>query len=310
MNAVGKILVFLNLMFSFVVGAFAVMSFVARTNYADQNEKLRNHIAVLQASSQVVKADADVKTKNQSEMMATLEQDVPKGTIDVKEPAKMGKALAALYRKQKEELDALKKRNDDLTKQLDKTRTTRDASETSMTITDAELKRHQEDNKNLRKILDDETKRNIQLVKEKNDLRDQFVIASVNARSLKTRNEQLEEELQRVAKDLLRAQNSRRPVTGTGSGGPNNPPPDQIEGLVSYVDPRGDLVTLTIGSDSGLLKDHTLEVFGLNGRTGYRGKIKLVSVSAKSAVGEVMGKLQSKIQVGDTVASSILGKQR
>jgi len=115
-----------------------------------------------------------------------------------------------------------------------------------------------------------------------------------------------------MAKELLRRSNPSGPrPTGAAVAKANNPPPDNVEGLVNFVDPGGKYVKLTIGSDAGLQKDHTMYVFGLNsGATGYRGRIKLVDVGAKWAVGEVMDRLQSKIQVGDTVAANILGKSR
>ncbi len=40
MTAVGKILVFLNLVFSLVVGAFVIMIYLARTHWVDEYKKL------------------------------------------------------------------------------------------------------------------------------------------------------------------------------------------------------------------------------------------------------------------------------
>src|SRR5262249_62325594 len=104
---------------------------------------------------------------------------------------------------------------------------------------------------------------------------------------------------------LVRAQGGR-PV-GSASGSGRNPPPEAVEGLIQRVD--GKLVTLTIGSDAGLQKGHTLYVFGLTGNTGYRGQIKIVDVTPKAAVGEVIGKLSSRIRVNDTASSDIMPRR-
>ena len=86
------------------------------------------------------------------------------------------------------------------------------------------------------------------------------------------------------------------------------PPPDSVEGLVRQVDPGG-LVEITLGSDAGLLKGHTLEVFRLSSvpeQSKYLGTIRIIDVSATEAVGQPMGRLAGPIQVGDHVASRIL----
>jgi hypothetical protein len=77
--------------------------------------------------------------------------------------------------------------------------------------------------------------------------------------------------------------------------------------LIRKVD--GNLVTLTIGSDAGLKKGHTMEVFGMGANHGYRGYVRLVEVTHKSAVGQVESKLASPIRVGDTAAATIMGKR-
>ena len=68
-------------------------------------------------------------------------------------------------------------------------------------------------------------------------------------------------------------------------------------------------MTLSIGSDSGLQKGHTMFVFGLGANAGYRGEIRVVDVSPKVAVGEIRGKLASRIRVGDTASSDIMPRR-
>src|SRR5690348_8203456 len=58
MTAVGKILVFLNLVFSLVVGAFVIMIYLARTHWVDEYKKLENQNTVLAASARTYQEEA------------------------------------------------------------------------------------------------------------------------------------------------------------------------------------------------------------------------------------------------------------
>jgi hypothetical protein len=85
----------------------------------------------------------------------------------------------------------------------------------------------------------------------------------------------------------------------------SNPPPEDIEGLVKNVDSTSGLVTITIGSDAGLAKGHTLEVFKLKPEAKYIGRIRIIDVKEKEAVGRFLTKPLTPVQVGDTVASKV-----
>ncbi len=95
------------------------------------------------------------------------------------------------------------------------------------------------------------------------------------------------------------------------SSGPKNPPAENVEGLVKNTDASG-LMTLTIGSDAGLTKGHTLELFRLNpaapSQSKYLGTIRLLEVEAHQSVAQPVGRLSSPPQRGDRVASRLLGK--
>src|SRR5262249_8811794 len=76
-----------------------------------------------------------------------------------------------------------------------------------------------------------------------------------------------------------------------------------VRGEVRRVE--GKLVTLSVGSDTGLARGHTLEVFRLGAAPRYIGRVRIVEVEPKQAVGQVTGRLAVAIQVGDKVASRI-----
>jgi hypothetical protein len=90
--------------------------------------------------------------------------------------------------------------------------------------------------------------------------------------------------------------------------GAKNRPTEDLEGVVKKVDASSGLMTLSIGSDAGLAKGHTLEVFRLTPTPKYLGRIRILEVTATEAVGQADKKMTEKPKAGDRVASRILGQ--
>jgi hypothetical protein len=90
-----------------------------------------------------------------------------------------------------------------------------------------------------------------------------------------------------------------------------NPPPENVQGVIKQVDSSG-LMTISIGSDAGLSKGHTLEVFRFTGsgpsQSKYLGTIRILEVKAKEAVAKPVGRMASPPYVNDQVASRLIGK--
>ncbi len=79
--------------------------------------------------------------------------------------------------------------------------------------------------------------------------------------------------------------------------------PPAVEGIVLAVTGEG-LVEVSIGSDDGLLKKHTLEVFRARGTGGYVGRIEVIETHPDRAVCKIDPKyLKSPMRKGDRVAS-------
>jgi hypothetical protein len=84
------------------------------------------------------------------------------------------------------------------------------------------------------------------------------------------------------------------------------PPPDDVRGQVKAVTPEG-LVSISIGSDAGLLKGHTLEVYRTEPKPQYLGVIQIVEVAPHEAVGKLLTpQFKKLVQPSDVVASRIL----
>jgi hypothetical protein len=78
------------------------------------------------------------------------------------------------------------------------------------------------------------------------------------------------------------------------------------EGTVTRVDADKKLVTISIGSDAGLQKGYTLEVYRLKPQPKYLGTVRVVEVRPTESVGQVEGK--EAVEVGDHVSNALTGK--
>jgi hypothetical protein len=87
----------------------------------------------------------------------------------------------------------------------------------------------------------------------------------------------------------------------------SNPPPENVEGVVKRVDASG-LFTISIGSDAGLAKGHTLELYRLGSpasQSKYLGRVRVLETTATQAVCQPVSRLTTPPQPGDKVASRI-----
>src|SRR5439155_27242967 len=88
-----------------------------------------------------------------------------------------------------------------------------------------------------------------------------------------------------------------------------NPPPAYVKGRIEQVDDADkSLVKISIGSDSGIRKDQTLEVFRVSPSPKYLGRLVIVNAGVHDAVGRLVrqpGMPAEAVQAGDQVASTL-----
>jgi hypothetical protein len=95
--------------------------------------------------------------------------------------------------------------------------------------------------------------------------------------------------------------------SGNQPAGAKNPPAENVEGRVKAIDASG-LMTISIGSDAGLAKGHTLELFRLaekSSESRYLGTIRILETQPHQSVAQPVGRLTAPPQLGDRVASRI-----
>lgn len=291
MTAVGKILVFLNLVFSLVVGAFVVMIYLARTHWVDEYKKLERRNEVLAADARTYQSEMQKAQTDAADQIAKKDAELKNAQQDLD-------AANRVIVQQRADLSNSKSNNE---------RTTNLSS-----AQNSEVNKRQEDVTQLRTALQKERDANNTLVKQNVELRDQATVAQIERRTVQEQNGRMEKQLQQMAKDMARMRANGGSTTMARAGG-KNPPPENVEGLVKNTDSRDGVVlmTLTIGSDAGLTKGHTLELFRLNPATPaqskYLGTVRILEAEAHQAVAQPIGRLSSPPQRGDRVASRILG---
>ena len=140
-------------------------------------------------------------------------------------------------------------------------------------------------------------------------LRSAGIRADVDARTFKMRAEQLEGQVKSLARELARASAGRTATVVSRKRGEENPPQTDVEGRITYVDPEGELVSLSVGSDNGLEVGHTLKVFRLDKNpqeSKYLGILEVVSVRPHEAVAKPVRRPLYPLQQNDRVASRIV----
>ena len=318
MTVVGKLLVFLNLVFSLVVGTFAVFDYTSRTHWAEAYKKLEASNAVERGNAAAYKSGFDDKAKIISNLNAAIAAGAGK-ELELKKAddgTKVGQTLMTLLDQRKKELDQQEARIKGLQAevQAEKNKVALLDARTKAGILDTTLSKVDVEQMRLtaRTLEENWTK----AVKSENSMRDQKVAAEIERDAVQSRNQalladrlKLDLENKRLAA-LLGGSGAgggalaRKPGGGRPPiGGEALPPSENVEGLVSKAE--GNLIKISIGSDSGIAKGQKLVLFRLGPTAKYLGNIKIVEVTPNEAVGQAMGKFTGQVQVGDRAASSI-----
>jgi myosin heavy subunit len=284
MNTVGKILVILNFLFAVIVGAFLVVDVAIRNQWKDSYFALKREAEALKHSNDTnmkitQKIIADYK-------QAKLEQEA--ATLALTDKKAEWEALEGSFKLEK----------DTFVLQLkDKDSTLMQAKATQQRLTD-EITQLNTTIKNREGLI----------VKLEAD----FKVVRLQAQNFesisKTRQIQNENLLERL-RELELA--SAREKAGIKDGpkvitvSKENPPAVEIEGKVEKVE--GNQVQLTLGSDHGLAKDNTLDVYRYQPKAQWLGTVRITDVRPHTSVGTLIpagsGKLRPQVREGDLVGS-------
>jgi hypothetical protein len=108
--------------------------------------------------------------------------------------------------------------------------------------------------------------------------------------------------------EFLRQKPADEPGHQASSG--RNPPPKHVKGHIKAIKPKG-FIIIDVGSDAGLAKGHTLELFRFaenppQDTTKHLGTIRILETKEKEALCRQVGRLTHEPKVGDWVTSGWL----
>jgi len=287
MTTLGKILAIVNLVLSVVVGAFIIMSYVARTNWHAAYNLVNAQLKVAQNDAVAYK---DEVTKAQ-QVITSLQDAVKAKEQLVKDT----------------QLDAVRQ------VKLEQTRSQEEVRK-AMALTAqqgglaSELERRQEEVKVLHATNDKYKKDLADKEKDVQTFRDRAVEMEITAKRTQEMNERLLVQLENTSKALA-IHRSEGNSSNKPSSLPVNPPTEEVEGTIKEVDPQSGLVTISIGTDKGVKEGNTLDVFRLRPEAAYKGTIVILNVRANEAVGRPTKRERIPLQVGDRVASNVMSKR-
>lgn len=289
MNTIGKILVILNLVFALVVGGFLVIDFATRTNWKRSYESLKQEWLVAEANYKV-----SIKT------LADLTNEIKRKSAD----------LETLKQELADKEKAAKAREDSLALQLQEANDRAKDADLNYQKALAEKERLKEEIKGLAATVASREQTIASLQKESQRLRTEAIANENVAKAMQSRNENLLAQIQELhRKEALRDAGVGSDAVVARNPNAPNPPSKYVKGKIDVVDTKGSdtIVQISLGTDHGVNKNNTLEVFRLSPRPEYLGMIRIVDADPHKSVGKLMPAYGGKkvLQQGDTVASTL-----
>jgi hypothetical protein len=290
MTAIGKIFVIINLLFSLVVAGFIVMIYAKSTNWKAATDKWQAAQIAADASRQAVQTELEQERTNHSKELAARDTKIKELEGDVKN--------------REAETKTTKSASDNINQNVN-------GQQASMLALQSELDKRKKEVVELEQQIKDKDDAIVKHIKSKNDAVDAKVAAEIKATSYQAKAERLEARVRETEMEIVKL---RRGGASGGAGSSlvttastSNPPSQAVEGIVT--EKSGDLIHISVGSDAGLEKGHTLDVFRLKPTPQYLGQIRLTDVRAAEAVGVPVERMKYPVQKGDFVSNDVTAKK-
>ncbi len=292
MNTIGKILVILNFLFAIIVGVLLVVDFATHNQWREAYFALKN-----QTETAVKVGDVN---KN---AMTSVGRDYQDAKAKIEELSRENKDLETRMQVQ---LDLLTEEKKDLQSKLSNATTTNEQLLQTQ-------KRHVNEIAHLTGVIKERETAIVRLGADINRYRNEAVQFEALAKTRQFQNENL---LEQVRGLTLAVRKMEAGVGGDVAGGggvrnPNspNPPAVVVNGKIEKVD-GGDLVVLSLGTDHGIAKGNTLDVYRTQPEAKYLGMVRIIDAHQHNSVARLVptGNVQfrAKLQEGDLVTSKLL----
>jgi hypothetical protein len=228
-----------------------------------------------------------------------------------KTEADCAKALDALTTRAKDEIKAreevLRKLQEQLAVEKDKVlqeKVRADGLALQLETSKADAARRRKDVEEIRKALADEIANSQKLINDRTEALRARNKAELEARIANDARQRLLQQIEDLSRELARIDAQR----GRENPKDRNPPTKPVKGRVAAVDEKSGLMKINIGSDAGLEKGHTLELFRIGKNPGdsrYLGTVRVTDVGPNEAIVQPVGRLEAPAKADDTVADRI-----
>jgi hypothetical protein len=294
MTVIGKILTFLVFFFSLVFLGFAVTINMLNK---DPKTKLSWYGLAKKHEKDMQKLQEDLNARD-AENIALRGQLSKLQNQMALDKAAFDKGLQAAQD------DARAARNE-----LTAAKSNADKTQVSVSDSAAELQTRRQEAMALNEQLKLKETQISDLIAQHTAVTNRAVQAEVNMKSFQERLMALQNDYRQVVQALER-EREERTASATGVGDTQQvvvrrPPLEDVSGRIKSVTPEG-LVSLSVGSDQGLMKGHTLEVFRSGPRPQYLGTLQVIEVTPHEAVGRLSPQMRKLVQPNDQVASRIM----
>jgi len=294
MNTLGKLLVIVNLLFALATGAFLAVDFAARHKWRQVAEERTEELTVMKAN------------------LKTMQESVQKYADELKRAKADFEESQYSYNGRLGQKDLLVEQQK---KEIIKHKDAMQAAILNVEKANEETKRLQQEVVFLSGVVKDREKEiaKTQALSAQLQIQNQAYQSERNSALARAQNlfQQLKE------KEILLNKALAGPTTGTVAMVPSirdpnfqNPPPTNIKGLIQHIDKVDrSLVQISLGSDAGVQKDHTLEVYRLGPQPEYLGRLRVLEAYPQLAIGRVIrpnnNPNASPLQDGDQVATKL-----
>jgi predicted phage tail protein len=271
MTIIGKILTFLIFVFSLLFLGFAIV--INNTN-KDPRTKQSWYETVLDLRKAMNNYKEDIKAK---------EEEIAANRAEIVARTKEQADTIARHTKQLEELSA-------------KVAAAENAKEAAVT----KLQQSQVLIATIQSDIEKKTKENLDLSdrikqldikiaglnQEVTTQKNQRIAAQIERDTLKGRLNENERELARLQQELENSRDQKLAQASPGEASKAAPPPVDVQGKVVGV--AGGLISINKGSDHGIAKAHTMEIYRLSPKAEWVARIRIIQVSDHEAVGQIV----------------------
>ena len=291
MNTVGKTLVGLNFLFAVIVGGFLVVDFATRSDWKTAYKSLNDQVTVLKADRDTA-VDSMNPLINKNKELETKLENLKK---DMDDQAVKAKA------------DQLKFEG-----QLLDTKIELDDARLSLTKARTDVERLKVAEADLRGIVKEREAK----ILSQQDINAKLGVAAIASEQKAVTAAERNQELLKQVQDLTAQMNQIKLAGATGqvpgitvkTGTTLNPPPTLVKGKIERVDPADKtLVEISLGTDQGVNKNNTLEVFRTSPEPKYLGVVRIVDANFNKSVGRLIvapgTTVRPQLQVGDSAWS-------